>query len=114
MLRFHKITLRNLKQLIIEHSLRKKLQYPSHLQLSFYADFLESFSSSSEQSIFKPVQFYSDLTWEEKDVPGCFTAVNSGDNIRGKRVVVIVWISNEMSQQEVIGYCNLKLDCLEQ
>ena len=73
---FKKLTLRGLKQSTIENYTKKKFVYPSHIQLSFYADHLETFTSSSELSLHNKALFYNSLEWEENDLPKCYTAVN--------------------------------------
>ena len=60
----------------IERSTKKKMIFPSHLQVSFYGDFLESLSSSSEVTIPSVATMYNDINWKGRDVPRCFTPIN--------------------------------------
>lgn len=43
----------------LEIYLKKRLVYPSHLQVSFYADHLENFVSSNEISIPNKASFHT-------------------------------------------------------
>lgn len=110
MITFKKISLRGLKQSTIEAYTKKKFVYPSHLQLSFYADHLESFTSSSELSLHNKAVFYTDLEWEAADLPRCYTAVNHQTLMQEQRLVVLLWLTNEYTNQEVIGQVNIKMD----
>lgn len=107
---FKKIVLRGLKQSEIEAYTKKKFVYPSHLQLSFYADHLETFTSSSELSLRNKAVFYTDLEWEAADLPRCYTAVNHQTLMQEQRLVVLLWLTNEYTNQEVIGQVNIKMD----
>jgi hypothetical protein len=53
----------------LEMYLKKRLVYPSHLQVSFYADHLENFVSSNEISIPNKASFHTQLEWRENDLP---------------------------------------------
>ena len=48
---FKKLTIQGLKQSVIEQYTKRKFLFPSHLQVSFYGEHLESFPSSSELSL---------------------------------------------------------------
>jgi hypothetical protein len=77
--------------------------FPSHLQISFYADYLEAFASSSEQTMFNSAQFYENIKWEKAELPACFTAINQLELIKEKRLVILIWLASEGYNQEVIG-----------
>lgn len=83
------------------------------MQFSFYADYLETFASSSEQRLDHVAKFYETLEWSSAELPTLYTPVNDIEIMREKRLIVLLWLSNEASDQEVIGYVNLKLDCLQ-
>ena len=57
-------------------------------------------------------KLYSDLVWQEKDIPRCFTPVNEPSFIKSRRLVILIWVTNEVSAQEVTGQVNLKLQNL--
>lgn len=86
--------------------------FPSHLQLSFYADHLESFVSSFEHSL--QVRSQQSITWSQQEIPQVFTAANSLDMISDKRLIILLWLTNDQSDQEVIGQVNVKMsECLD-
>lgn len=93
--------------------MKKKLVYPSHFQLSFYADFLESFVSSSEQTVQNVARLYNEISWQKGDLPSVYTPINDMELVSDKRIILLLWITNENSNQEVIGLVNLKLDVLQ-
>ena len=104
------MVINGLKQINIETYTKKKFVYPSHMQLSFYADHLETFTSSSELSLNNKADFYTPREWTEKDLPKCYTAVNNLQLMLDKRITVILWLTNEYSNQEVIGQVTLKMN----
>jgi len=52
------------------------LAFPSYLQFSFYADYLETFASSSEQRLDHVAKFYETLEWSSAELPTLYTPVN--------------------------------------
>jgi len=54
---------------MIEQNTKKRLVFPSHLQISFYGDHLESFVSSFEHSLENKAKVYEDKEWDEKELP---------------------------------------------
>jgi hypothetical protein len=88
---------------VIETYTKKKLIFPSHLQLSFYADHLEAFASSNELTLGNKACVYTRQEWEAGDLPRLFSAANSIPLLQDKRLVIVLWLTNEQSNQEVIG-----------
>lgn len=105
---FNKLRITNLNLREIEGYTKKHLVFPSHLQLSFYADHLESFVSSFEHTLQSRSQ--QTLEWKGAELPQVFTAANSIPLIADKRLVILLWLTNEQqSDQEVIGQVNVKM-----
>lgn len=75
--------------------MKRKLVFPSHLQLSFYADYLETFASSSEFSLDNVARLYSDIDWNHSELPTLYTPINDIDLIQDKRLTIIIWITND-------------------
>lgn len=76
------LKLKNINIAQMEIYLKRKFAFPSHLQISFYGDYLEGFSSSSEISILNLARFYNEIEWQSKDLPRCFTPINEIDLLR--------------------------------
>ncbi|CDW91774.1 endonuclease exonuclease phosphatase family protein [Stylonychia lemnae] len=113
-IKFNHLNLKNIKHLLIENFLKRKLVFPSHLQISFYADYLESFSSSSEFSLPNITALYTNITWSNQELPQLYTPINDLEIIKDKRLMILIWITNETCNQEVIGQINIRLDQLQQ
>ena len=77
--------------------------------MSFYADHLENFVSSNEISVPNKASFHTQLEWREKDLPQVFSATNSISLMMDKRLIILLWLTNEESDQEVIGQVNIKM-----
>eukprot|EP00347_Sterkiella_histriomuscorum_P004413 403360556 len=110
MIKFNFLIIKKLQSQAIETFLKKKLVFPSHLQISFYADYLESFASSSEQSIVNIARFYNEIEWNHSELPTLYTPINDIDMIKDKRLTILLWVNNEITNQEVIGQVNLSLN----
>lgn len=52
---------------------------------------------------------YDVQSWEAADLPRLFSAANSIGLLQDKRLIVLLWLTNEQSNQEVIGQVNLKM-----
>ena len=65
--------------------------------------------SSFEQSLDNKAKVYEDKEWLENELPQVFTVTNSTDLIRDKRLILLIWLTNEQSDQEVIGQVNIKM-----
>jgi hypothetical protein len=112
---FSSLSFKGIKIANIESNLKKKLVFPSHFQVSFYGDYLDSFPISSEISIpsLQKLQ-YQDMNWSSRDLPRCCSPLNLTPLIKNRRLVVLVWLTNELCNQEVIGQANLKLEILNE
>jgi hypothetical protein len=106
---FKSLKLRGLKPNLIEQVTKKRLVFPSHLQISFYGDHLEAWVSSFEHTLDYKSRLYEDHTWLENELPQLFTVTNSLDLIADKRIILLIWLTNEQSDQEVIGQVNIKM-----
>ena len=49
------------------------------------------------------------MEWQENELPQVFTVTNSTDLIVDKRLILLIWLTNEQSDQEVIGQVNIKM-----
>ena len=65
--------------------------------------------SSFEQSLDNKAKVYEDKEWLENELPQVFTVTNSTDLIMDKRLILLIWLTNEQSDQEVIGQVNIKM-----
>ena len=106
---FHKLKLKNFRPQAIESVTKKRLVYPSYLQISFYAEHLESFVSSFEHSLEHKAGVYYGMEWQENELPQLFTVTNTTELIADKRLILLIWLTNEQSDQEVIGQVNIKM-----
>ena len=73
------------------------------MQISFYGDYLESLSSSSEMTIPSLTSLYQEIEWKGKDIPRCFTPINEIEFLKNKRLTIVIWVTNENTSQEVVG-----------
>ena len=65
--------------------------------------------SSFEHSLDHKAGVYHDMEWQENELPQVFTVTNSTDLIADKRLILLIWLTNEQSDQEVIGQVNIKM-----
>ena len=95
-LKFSQIKLSNFNIPDIESFLCKKINYPAHLQLSFYGDYLETFVSTDERPLINIAQLYNPIEWDNpNELPKIFTPVNSLIHIRDRRLIILLWITND-------------------
>lgn len=85
--------------------------YYQHFQISFYADFITEFSTSSQITVnFMDEEYYQDLTWDESQVPKLFTPINNLEVLKNKRLIIILWYLDEFTGGfQVVGQLNVPL-----
>lgn len=86
-------------------------QYFQHFQISFYADFISEFSTSSQITVnFMDEEFYQDLTWDESQIPKLYTPINNLEVLKNKRLIIILWYLDEFTGGfQVVGQLNVPL-----
>lgn len=73
--------------------------FMQHFQISLFGKHIEGYASSSEIS--HKFKFQSeevnDLSWDEKLIPEFYTPCNNLDILKNKRMVLIIWYSDEIT-----------------
>lgn len=83
-----------------------------NFSVSFYADFINEISQSSEIStVYYGEEMTQELCWDINDIPLMFTPVNSQDLLQNRRLIALLWYIDEITQtHQVIGQLNIPLN----